>query len=907
MPRPASPPPPSSTAASPICRLYVDQQLQGLPTAAELALFAPINSPQFTGVPTGPTANPGSSTGQLATTAFVTNAVAGSVAGVASFNTRVGVVVLIAADITAAGGALLVSPAFTGSPTAPTQAPGDNATHIATTAFVHAAVAAVSGGGVASFNTRTGAVSLTLADVTGTGVLANTALTGIPTAPTANPGTSTVQLATTAFVQAAVTVAVGVASFNGRTGVVTLQGSDVSAAGGALINSPTFTGNPQAPTPAPGDNDTSIATTAFVTNAIASGANVTSFNGRSGAVTLNASDISGAGGAILNSPAFTGTPTSPTPTVGDNSAKIATTAFVTTAIAGAGVASFNGRTGAVVLTLADVTAVGGAPIASPTFTGIPAAPTAAPGTTTTQLATTAFVTAAVTAGAVVSFNSRTGAVTLQASDVSAVGGALLASPTFTGVPAAPTAAPGTSTGQLATTAFVAAALAGGAGVVTFNTRAGAVVLLAADVTGVGGALLAGPAFTGVPTAPTAAPGTSTTQLATTAFAAAAAAAAGVTSFNSRTGPVTLSLADVTGVGGAPIASPTFTGTPAAPTATGGTNTTQIATTAFVQAAIAPLAAVASPTFTGDPKAPTAAPGDNDTSIATTAFVQAALNAQPQVTTFNTRGGAVVLLLADVTGVGGAPIASPVFTGDPQAPTPAAADNDTSIATTAFVKTAIGGSVSPIFAYFAGTIVLTLSGWTVSTNPGTGVFTSSAAHGITTGQVGITSATAPSALGQNQAFYLRALSTTTFACYPTLADAKADTNRFTSVGSATGWAVKLVTYTGTLAKNLDAIAPVGFWTAHNNIFLELNLSTALPQNIIVVPALGYINGMFDNGGTPAARSAWTATSFGPTIVNSTLLRWDQTTWVSFVGATTNLPGTWASQATNNFSLALSLIA
>lgn len=37
---------------------------------------------------------------------------------------------------------------------------------------------------------------------------------------------------------------------------------------------------------------------------------------------------------------------------------------------------------------------------------------------------------------------------------------------------------------------------------------------------------------------------------------------------------------------APKASPTFTGTPAAPTATGGTNTTQLATTAFVQAAIA---------------------------------------------------------------------------------------------------------------------------------------------------------------------------------------------------------------------------------------------------------------------------------------------------------------------------------
>lgn len=33
----------------------------------------------------------------------------------------------------------------------------------------------------------------------------------------------------------------------------------------------------------------------------------------------------------------------------------------------------------------------------------------------------------------------------------------------------------------------------------------------------------------------------------------------------------------------------------------------------------------------------------------------------------------------------APIASPVFTGTPEAPTPAASDNDTSIATTAFVQ------------------------------------------------------------------------------------------------------------------------------------------------------------------------------------------------------------------------------
>ena len=93
---------------------------------------------------------------------------------------------------------------------------------------------------------------------------------------------------------------------------------------------------------------------------------------------------------------------------------------------------------------------------SPALIGTPTGPTASPGANTTQLATTAFVTAAVSAGTagVASFNGRTGTVTLQASDVTGVGGALLASPVFTGTPAAPTAANGTNTTQIATTQYV---------------------------------------------------------------------------------------------------------------------------------------------------------------------------------------------------------------------------------------------------------------------------------------------------------------------------------------------------------------------------------------------------------------------------------------------------------------------
>ena len=118
-----------------------------------------------------------------------------------------------------------------------------------------------------------------------------------------------------------------------------------------------------------------------------------------------------------------------------------------------------------------------------------------------------------------------------------------------------------------------------------------------DVTGLSTALallapVASPAFTGVPTVPTAAPGTNTTQAASTSFVTSAvvAATAGVASFATRTGAVTpasgdYSVGQVTGA--APLASPGLTGTPTAPTASAGTNTTQIASTGFVTASLSP--------------------------------------------------------------------------------------------------------------------------------------------------------------------------------------------------------------------------------------------------------------------------------------------------------------------------------
>lgn len=99
---------------------------------------------------------------------------------------------------------------------------------------------------------------------------------------------------------------------------------------------------------------------------------------------------------------------------------------------------------------------------------------------------------------------------------------------------------------------------------------------------------------------------------------------------------------------APLASPTFTGTPVAPTATAGTNTTQIATTAFVTTANAGKADLASPTFTGTPLAPTAALGTNTTQIATTAFVKNEIN--DVAITFDTEPTELSIGLVDETGL-----------------------------------------------------------------------------------------------------------------------------------------------------------------------------------------------------------------------------------------------------------------
>lgn len=199
---------------------------------------ASLSSPNFIGVPTVPTPVQGTNTSQIASTAFVQQAVTSNVAGVVSFNTRTGAVTLNGTDITNALGFVpspLASPTFTGVPSGPTATIGTNTTQLATTEFVQSAVAA-STTGVSAFNTRTGNVTLTSSDVTTAltytpANIVSPSFTGTPTAPTQLTSDDSTKIATTAFVKAAVAGSTtGVASFNTRTGAVTLTGNDVKSA-----------------------------------------------------------------------------------------------------------------------------------------------------------------------------------------------------------------------------------------------------------------------------------------------------------------------------------------------------------------------------------------------------------------------------------------------------------------------------------------------------------------------------------------------------------------------------------------------------------------------------------------------------------------------------------------------------
>ena len=287
------------------------------------------------------------------------------------------------------------------------------------------------------------------------------------------------------------------------------------------------------------------------------------------------------------------------------------------------------------------------PTASPTFTGTPAAPTPTAGTNTTQLATTAFVKKAVDdliggAGpALDTLNELASAINNDASYASTISTALglkapLASPTFTGTVTLPDntisnvmmkddsvdtaeikdnaitnvklADNAVDTAEIKDSAVTSAKIADGT-IVNADINASAAIALSKLATDP----LARANHTGSQTASTISDFTEAAQ-----DAIGGILGTGLT-YNDSSNTITVDSTNiqlrVSGVSDteigyldgvtssiqtqldlnlassiasttyAPIASPTLTGTPAAPTATAGTNTTQIATTAFVKKSV----------------------------------------------------------------------------------------------------------------------------------------------------------------------------------------------------------------------------------------------------------------------------------------------------------------------------------
>ena len=517
-----------------------------------------------------------------------------------------------------------------------TPAPGDNSNAIATTAFVQNAIAA-SGGTPTSAPANEVLAGPATGSTPGTpayrGLVSadlpvSPALAGTPTAPTGPLGDNSVRIATDAFVKANSVQSVALAA----PSEFSVAGSPVTTSGTLTLNKANQLANTVWAGPASGAANVSgfrlLVAADIPVIAESQVANLTS-------------DL--ASKAALTSPVFTGIPEVPTAPPGDNSNTIADTAYVYSQITAqapglAPVQSVAGKTGAVVLNESDITNLPTdlalkAPLASPPFTGNPTAPTAAPGNNSTQIATTAFVTSAVAAGG--------GGGGLPSASPNTV----LAGPTSGSTPAiaAPRALvaadiPGTlnptvinGPGSDATHFNEALTIntSGAASFIYFHEpSSGLDASMFVDSQGGlgfwdfhgGGStlrLMHSYVSTQVPVA-----------IGSSGVVAAPAAGYDLDVTSGATNGGTGHFAGALAVGGNIVTSGNVNlsgvlnnnGTPATGvTPAVGDNSTNVATTAFVKnQAYAPLA---SPTLTGVPTAPTQVVTDNSTDIATTAFVK----------------------------------------------------------------------------------------------------------------------------------------------------------------------------------------------------------------------------------------------------------------------------------------------
>jgi hypothetical protein len=594
---------------------------------ADVTGAAPIASPTFTGTPAAPTATAGTNTTQVATTEFVTGAITS--ATIPDATTTAKGKVQLAGDLGGTAAApVVVANAITTA-------------KIADANVTDAKIATVSGSKV------TGNITGSAANVTGivpvanggtgqttiAGVKAILGLSGTTVAIGASSGTTNqgagaigVGNGTGQTNQGSQSVAIGYVAGNSNQGANSVAIGSNAAQGGQGTQSVAIgiAANSSA------NNATALGgfSSAPHTNATAIGYQaVTTANNT---IQLGADGVSVAGSTAITNVKTSGTLTAGTVTYpnthGTTGQVLSTTGSGTltwvapsaSSLSGT-VAVANGGTGATTASGA-LTNLGAAPIASPTFTGTVTAPIYA---STPQALTDAATINWNPASGLNASVTLAGNRTLSFTSLPAVGsyGTLIVTQDATGnrTITLPTTA-NKVLGSASTTTIALSTTANAKDILNFyydgtncywnigqgyGTAAPSVVTNLA--TGVSGTLPVANGGTGAATLTGLVKGNGT--------GAMTAAVAG-TDYVAPSGSITGNAANVTGtvaianggtgattatgaltnLGAAPIASPTFTGTPAAPTATAGTNTTQVATTAFVTNA---LSSAGLPTQTGN--------------------------------------------------------------------------------------------------------------------------------------------------------------------------------------------------------------------------------------------------------------------------------------------------------------------
>jgi hypothetical protein len=212
-----------------------------------------------------------------------------------------------------------VSPILNGTPTAPTPSHGDNSTNIATTAFVTAAMSST----VTDATTLSKGIIKLDNDLGGTADLPQVIKVGGVTATQIANAVGKTENSTSNNTINTLVARDGSGNFSAGTITATLNGNATNVSGiVAGANGGTGHNN--------GSNTIILGGNVLTAGSLttAGAYSLTFLTTGNTDITLPTSGTI----ATLASPNFTGTPTSPTPLIGDNSTTIATTAFVTTAI-----------------------------------------------------------------------------------------------------------------------------------------------------------------------------------------------------------------------------------------------------------------------------------------------------------------------------------------------------------------------------------------------------------------------------------------------------------------------------------------------------------------------------------------------------------------------------------------------